>query len=150
MSESEVVTKDHASGRFGKSTTWQRTYVRQAAGADLAVAIFRVIVAVGVRFGDAQKPLVELREKNGSMGYSSRSARIRASPPSAQSAAVYVTPNDVREYAKAIVELIDDEARRSQPSKVGRARVKDKLAWGYQARAYVGVYEGLTGGTGAA
>lgn len=52
MSESAVVAKDHASGTFGKSTTWQRTYMRQAEIADLAVAILGVIVAVGVRFGD--------------------------------------------------------------------------------------------------
>jgi glycosyltransferase involved in cell wall biosynthesis len=69
---------------------------------------------------------------------------------SAQSAAIYVTPNDVGEYAKAIVDLMDDEAVRAQLAKVGRARVEDELAWGHQERAYVGVYERLTGGTGSA
>ena len=50
-------------------------------------------------------------------------------------------PNDVREYAKAIVDLIDDEAGRAQLGKFGRARVEDELAWSHQERAYLGVYE---------
>ena len=42
-------------------------------------------------------------------------------------------PNDVREYAKAIVDLIDDEDGRAQLGKIGRARVEDELAWSHQA-----------------
>ena len=57
-------------------------------------------------------------------------------------------PNDVREYAKAIVDLIDDEARRARLGKFGRARVEDELAWPHQARAYLGVYDRLTGKAG--
>ena len=57
---------------------------------------------------------------------------------------MYVTPNDVSEYAKAIVDLMDDEAVRGQLAKIGRARVEDELAWAYQERAYLGVYERLT------
>jgi glycosyltransferase involved in cell wall biosynthesis len=59
---------------------------------------------------------------------------------------VYVTPNDVREYAKAIVALMDDETKRTQMGKRGRARVEQELAWSYQRRAYVNVYQQLTGG----
>jgi glycosyltransferase involved in cell wall biosynthesis len=70
---------------------------------------------------------------------------------SADAAAVYVTPNDVGEYAKAIVDLMDNEHIREQLAKTGRARVEDELAWSHQERAYVGVYDQLTGaGTGAA
>ena len=36
---------------------------------------------------------------------------------------------DVREYAKAIVDLMDDADSRAQLAKVGRARVEDELAW---------------------
>jgi glycosyltransferase involved in cell wall biosynthesis len=69
---------------------------------------------------------------------------LRETRVSAQDAAVYATPNDVREYAKAIVELVDDEATRTHMGKLGRARVEDELAWPLSALAYVGVYERLT------
>jgi glycosyltransferase involved in cell wall biosynthesis len=67
---------------------------------------------------------------------------------SAGDAAVYVTPNDVREYAQAIVDLMDDENTREQLAKTGRARVEDELAWSHQERAYVAVYDKLTGRAG--
>ena len=66
---------------------------------------------------------------------------LRETRVSADEAAIYVRPNDVREYAKAIVDLIDDEARRARLGKFGRARVEDELAWPHQARAYLGVYD---------
>jgi glycosyltransferase involved in cell wall biosynthesis len=75
---------------------------------------------------------------------------LRETRVSAGDAAVYVTPNDVREYARAIVALMDDEARRAQLGKTGRVRVEQDLAWRHQERAYVGVYRALTGGAHAA
>ena len=57
---------------------------------------------------------------------------LRETRVSAADAAVYVTPNDVREYAKAIVALMDDEARRTQMGKRGRVRVEQELAWPHQ------------------
>jgi glycosyltransferase involved in cell wall biosynthesis len=71
---------------------------------------------------------------------------LRETRVSAGDAAVYAKPNDVREYAKAIVDLIDDEARRAELGKFGRARVEEELAWCHQERAYVRVYEHMTGG----
>jgi glycosyltransferase involved in cell wall biosynthesis len=68
---------------------------------------------------------------------------------SAGAAAVYVTSNNVRDYARAIVELMDDEATRAQLAKIGRARVEDELAWSHQEPAYVSVYDRLTGRAGA-
>ena len=50
----------------------------------------------------------------------------------------------MHDYAKAIVDLLDDEAARAQLGKIGRARVEDELAWSHQERAYLGVYERLT------
>ena len=66
---------------------------------------------------------------------------------SAGDAAVYVKPNDVREYAEAIVQLMDDEPKRARMGKLGRARVEQELAWCHQERAYVEVYRHLTTGT---
>jgi glycosyltransferase involved in cell wall biosynthesis len=68
---------------------------------------------------------------------------------SAGAAAVYVTPNDVREYARVIAELMDDEATRAQLGKIGRTRVEDELAWLHQELGYVAVYDRLTGRAGA-
>ncbi len=65
---------------------------------------------------------------------------------SADSAAVYVEPNDVAAYARAIAELLDDPDRRRQMGVQGRQRVVDVLAWGHQAPRYVGAYERLSAG----
>jgi glycosyltransferase involved in cell wall biosynthesis len=53
---------------------------------------------------------------------------------------VYVTPNDVDEYARAIVALTDDEPKRALLGKLGRARVEQELAWSLQKEAYLDVY----------
>ena len=68
---------------------------------------------------------------------------LRETRISAAEAAVYVTPNDVEKYAKAIVELMDDEARRAQLGKTGRVRVEEELAWSHQQRTYLDVYRRL-------
>jgi len=65
---------------------------------------------------------------------------------SAGEAALYVTPNDVHEYAKAIVALMDDHARRTRLGKIGRIRVEQELAWSHQRRAYLDVYRQLLTG----
>jgi hypothetical protein len=46
------------------------------------------------------------------------------------------------------VDLMDDEAARAQLGKLGRARVEDELAWSYQERAYLGVFERVAGRAG--
>jgi glycosyltransferase involved in cell wall biosynthesis len=71
---------------------------------------------------------------------------LRETRVSAADAAVYVKPTgdaeqDVRDYAQAIVNLVDDDAERTRMGKLGRARVEQELAWSYQERAYLGVYE---------
>jgi glycosyltransferase involved in cell wall biosynthesis len=73
---------------------------------------------------------------------------LRETRVSAADAAVYVKPNDVHEFAKAVVDLMDDEARRARLGKLGRARVEQELAWSHQERAYLGVYARLTGKAG--
>jgi glycosyltransferase involved in cell wall biosynthesis len=102
---------------------------------------------------DPKNPLNDVSTMNKTMEYMAFELPVVAfdlheTRVSAGDAAVYVRPNDVREYAKAIVDLMDDEALRAQLAKVGRARVEDKLAWSHQARAYLGVYDRLTGRAG--
>ncbi|HEY3880705.1 MAG TPA: glycosyltransferase family 4 protein [Trebonia sp.] len=99
---------------------------------------------------DPKNPLNDVSTMNKTMEYMSFGLPVVAfdlheTRVSAGSAAVYVTPNDVREYAKTIVDLADDHATREQLAKDGRARVEDELAWEHQRRAYLGVYARLTG-----
>jgi glycosyltransferase involved in cell wall biosynthesis len=63
---------------------------------------------------------------------------------SAGDAAIYVEPNDVAAYARAIGELLDDPDRRRSMGAQGRQRVVDVLAWRHQASRYVGAYERLS------
>jgi glycosyltransferase involved in cell wall biosynthesis len=98
---------------------------------------------------DPKNPLNDVSTMNKTMEYMAFELPVVAfdlleTRVSAGAAAVYVTPNDVHEYAKAIVDLMDDEVARGQLAKIGRSRVEDELAWSYQERAYVGVYERLT------
>jgi len=67
---------------------------------------------------------------------------------SAADAAVYVEPNDVVKYARAIVDLLDDEVRRRRMGHLGRERVEQVLAWKHQRKAYIEVYDALTGHSG--
>jgi glycosyltransferase involved in cell wall biosynthesis len=98
---------------------------------------------------DPKNPLNDVSTMNKTMEYMSFELPVVAfdlheTRVSAAGAAVYATPNDVREYAKAIADLMDDEAARAQLGKFGRARVEDELAWGHQVGYYLGVYNGLT------
>jgi len=98
---------------------------------------------------DPKNPLNDVSTMNKTMEYMAFELPVvafdlRETRVSAGDAAVYVTPNDVREYAKAIVALMDDEARRTRLGKRGRIRVEQELAWPHQRRAYLGVYQQLT------
>jgi glycosyltransferase involved in cell wall biosynthesis len=98
---------------------------------------------------DPKNPLNDLSTMNKTMEYMAFELPVvafdlRETRISADAAATYVTPNDVDEYARAIVELIDDEPRRVALGKLGRARVEQDLAWGHQQRAYLDVYGSLT------
>jgi glycosyltransferase involved in cell wall biosynthesis len=64
---------------------------------------------------------------------------------SAGEAAVYVESGDVAAYARAIVELLDDENRREAMGRTGRRRITEELGWPYQRDAYLGVFDSLTG-----
>jgi glycosyltransferase involved in cell wall biosynthesis len=103
------------------------------------------LIGSGDRFDD----LVALRDQLGLQGHVEFTGRapdeLVARIMSTADAAVYAVPNDVRAYAAAIVELMDDEPRRSLLGKLGRARVEQELAWSHQERAYLDVYRRLLG-----
>ena len=97
---------------------------------------------------DPKNPLNDVSTMNKTMEYMAYELPVvafdlRETRVSAGDAAVYVTPNDVHEYAAAIVALIDDEPTRSRMAKLGRTRVEQDLAWSHQRHAYLGVYQAL-------
>jgi glycosyltransferase involved in cell wall biosynthesis len=99
---------------------------------------------------DPKNPLNDLSTMNKSMEYMAFELPVvafdlRETRVSTGDAAVYVKPNDVHDYAAAIVELMDDEPKRARLGKLGRLRVEQELAWCHQERAYLGVYRHLTG-----
>ncbi len=94
---------------------------------------------------DPKNPLNDVSTMNKSMEYMAFELPVVAfdlkeTRVSTGDAAVYVTPNDVREYAQAIADLMDDPDKRALLGKLGRARVQDELAWSHQERAYLDVY----------
>ena len=64
---------------------------------------------------------------------------------SAGEAARYVADGDVEGYARAIVDLLDDDAARAAMGATGRERIVRELGWPQQEAAYVGVYDALVG-----
>ncbi len=97
---------------------------------------------------DPKNPLNDLSTMNKTMEYMAFELPVvafdlRETRVSAGDAAIYVKPNDVRDYAHAVVDLMDDESTRTQLGKLGRAQVEQELAWSHQERAYLGVYEAL-------
>jgi glycosyltransferase involved in cell wall biosynthesis len=102
---------------------------------------------------DPKNPLNDVSTMNKSMEYMAFELPVVAfdlheTRVSVADAGVYVVPNDIHEYAKAIVSLIDDDPGRELLGKRGRARVEEELAWSHAERAYLRVYQDLTGGNG--
>jgi glycosyltransferase involved in cell wall biosynthesis len=63
---------------------------------------------------------------------------------SAERAAIYVQPNDTREFARQVVRLMDDTALRVELGEIGRRRVASQLAWEYSVPRLIAAYrEGL-------
>ena len=60
-------------------------------------------------------------------------------------AALYAAPNDERELARRIAELIDDPARGMELGARGRRRVENEMAWTHQRQSLLDIYAGLTG-----
>jgi glycosyltransferase involved in cell wall biosynthesis len=100
---------------------------------------------------DPKNPLNDVSTMNKTMEYMAFGLPVvafdlRETRISAGDAAVYAQPNDVRDYAAAIVGLLDDEPRRARLGKLGRARVEQELAWCHQERVYMDVYRRLLNG----
>jgi glycosyltransferase involved in cell wall biosynthesis len=99
---------------------------------------------------DPKNPLNDVSTMNKTMEYMAFGLPVvafdlRETRVSAGDAAVYVQPNDERQYAEAIVALLDDEPKRALMGKLARERVEQELAWSHQESAYLGVYKRVLG-----
>ena len=61
----------------------------------------------------------------------------------AADAALYAAVNDELDFARKLVELMDDPEKRAKMSESGRRRVEDVLAWPHQEARLLDVYRGL-------
>ncbi len=59
---------------------------------------------------------------------------------SAEEAAVYVRPDDVRAFARAVAELLDDPERRRAMGTFGYQRIRKQLSWTHTSRALIAAY----------
>lgn len=64
---------------------------------------------------------------------------------SAQSAALYARPNDARDLAAKVLELLADPDRRSAMGGVGLERIRAELAWRHQAVKLLAAYDAAFG-----
>lgn len=67
---------------------------------------------------------------------------------SAQDASLYARPNDHRDLAAKIVELLDDEPRRKAMGEFGRRRVIEELSWEHTSKALLEAYDRYFTGRG--
>jgi glycosyltransferase involved in cell wall biosynthesis len=99
---------------------------------------------------DPKNPLNDLSTMNKTLEYMAFGLPVVAfdlkeTRVSAGKSARYVTDGDLAAYARAVVELLDDEPTRTFMGAAGRARIEDGLGWPHQRQAYVGVYDRLLG-----
>jgi glycosyltransferase involved in cell wall biosynthesis len=62
---------------------------------------------------------------------------------SAQEASLYAKPNDARDLAEKILELLDDPARRERMGRFGRNRVEQELCWPNEVPKLLAAYQAL-------
>ncbi len=62
---------------------------------------------------------------------------------SAQSAALYATPNNEREFAQRIIELMDNPQLRKEMGEFGKKRVNNELAWDIVSENLLAAYKKL-------
>ena len=99
---------------------------------------------------DPKNPLNDLSTMNKTMEYMAFELPVVAfdlkeTRVSAGEAACYIKSGDVPAYAKAIVELLDNQEKRESMGRLGRLRISEELGWPHQREAYVDVYDKLLG-----
>lgn len=62
---------------------------------------------------------------------------------SAQEASLYAKPNDRVDFAKKIIELIDDQVKREEMGCYGKKRIESELQWKYEEPKLISAYKKL-------
>ena len=65
---------------------------------------------------------------------------LKESRYSAGDAALYARPNNIEEFARNIIELVDDARRREKMGKAGYQRLKGELSWEYNKKRLIDAY----------
>lgn len=99
---------------------------------------------------DPKNPLNDVSTMNKTMEYMAFGMPVVAfdlkeTRVSANGAGSYVQSGDVAAYARALVELLDDNDKREDMGREGRLRIEKELGWPHQRDAYVRVYDTLVG-----
>lgn len=68
---------------------------------------------------------------------------VRETRVMGEGASALVPPGDVETFARQVVTLLDDAARREEMGEVGRERVRANLAWDRQSAIYLGIMRTL-------
>ncbi|WP_020668529.1 glycosyltransferase family 4 protein [Amycolatopsis nigrescens] len=102
---------------------------------------------------DPLSPLNDVSTMNKTMEYMAFALpvlayRLTETVVSAGNCAVYLEPGDVAGFSAALVDLLDDPARRAELGKAGRVRAERELDWAPQSAAYVSVYQELLAAAG--
>ena len=103
---------------------------------------------------DPKNPLNDVSTMNKNVEYMAMSRPLVSydlieARVSAGEAALYATPNDEREFARLIAELLNDPERRAHMGALGRQRVEQELSWEHSRAALLGAYETLLARGGA-
>ncbi len=69
--------------------------------------------------------------------------RTRENELTAGESAIYASNNDIRDYADATVQLMDDPALRQRLGVIGRQRIDLGLTWDHQAKHLIALYDDL-------
>lgn len=59
---------------------------------------------------------------------------------SAGDAALYARPNDTKDFANKILELLDDEKRKREMGEYGKKRIEEELAWSHTKKELIKAY----------
>ena len=99
---------------------------------------------------DPRNPLNDVSTMNKTLEYMAFGLPVLAfdlkeTRVSAGDGAAYVSEDDPAAYARALVDLLDDEASRALMGAAGRHRIQSELGWPHQRQAYLGVYDTLVG-----
>lgn len=62
---------------------------------------------------------------------------------SAQDSSVYAKHGDIKDFARLIMELLDDPARRDRMGDIGRKRIREALEWRFEVPKLIAAYDHL-------